>query len=63
MNKDIENKYILEMKKMYEEDKYDVEKIHSMFDYYLIELLKELGYTKIADLYEKVDHEIGFWYA
>ena len=63
MNKDIENKYILEMKKMYEKDKYDVEMIHSMFDYYLIELLKEIGYTKIVDLYEKVENEIGFWYA
>ena len=63
MNKVLENKYILEMKKTYEEDKYDNEKIHGNFDYYLIELLKEIGYTKIADLYEKVDDETGFWYA
>ena len=28
-----------------------------------IELIKELGYKELADLLEKAEEDIGFWYA
>lgn len=63
MNIELEEKYIEKLNKIKEghERYYDNEVIHSQFDALLLELLKELGYQKIVELYEK--EEMNFWYA
>lgn len=54
----IEDKYIEKMKDIVDFGS-DIESDHHNADYILCELLEELGYTKLVDLYYKV-HK---WYA
>ena len=62
-NKEIEEKYIEKIKEIKKQHKkyYDNEVIHSQFDELVLELLKELGYKKIVELYEK--ESVNFWYS
>ena len=41
----------------------DNEMAHSARDNIYDELIRELGYEELADLLEKAEDEIGFWYA
>lgn len=43
--------------------KYDEETAHGLRDNICIELIIELGYEELADLLEKAEGDIGFWYA
>lgn len=62
-NKEIEEKYIKKLNDIKENHKkgYDNEVIHGQFDEVLIELLNELGYKKITEIYEEESE--NFWYA
>lgn len=55
----MEEKYINKLKKIQEEQKYDEEVRHGLEDELLCELLTELGYKKIVELYDSTDK----WYA
>lgn len=48
------------MEEIYEKYKGDNESLHIECDYILIQFLKELGFTKITELYEKLEED--FWY-
>lgn len=66
MNEEIYKKYIEKMNKLNEkyifsESCYDNEAYHADFDDLIIELIKELGYEKIAEGYDKASEY--FWYA
>lgn len=66
MNKEeIIKKYKEEINKIYEYDEKenDNEVEHAMRDDIYTELLTEIGYKELADLLEKVEEDIGFWYA
>ena len=56
-NETIEAKYLPRMRELIDSD--DTEMAHSEADDILIDILKELGFTKLIELYEKV----GKWYA
>lgn len=63
--KDKEKEQIIEKykEKIKEIYKYDEESAHGLRDNICIELIKELGYKELADLLEKAEDDIGFWYA
>ena len=72
MNKEIEQKYLEKIKEinkgLFRLDKYgeedfigDEEAYHGTFDGLLCDLLKELGYEKIVEEYDKASE--WFWYA
>lgn len=62
MNKDeIIKKYKDKIKKIYANSD-DEEIAHGIRDDICIELIKELGYKELADLLEKAEEDIGFWY-
>jgi len=50
---------IKEIYKLY----YDNEMAHGKRDDICIEFIKELGYEELANLLEKAEDDIGFWYA
>lgn len=66
MKEDLKNeiikKYKEKIKEIYEVAD-DRERAHGKRDYICIELIRELGYEELADLLEKAEEEIGFWYA
>lgn len=41
----------------------DEEVAHNIRDNIYRELVEELGYKELADLLEKAEEDIGFWYA
>ena len=41
----------------------DNEVAHSSADALLLEALRDLGFAPIADAWEEISDEIGFWYA
>lgn len=43
-------------------DSCDNERAHSLADGILLEALSELGFSELAEAWEKVS-EVGFWYA
>ena len=59
----LKEKYLDLMNKMIEEYKDDQEILHSSFDGLMMDLLEELGYKEIKDLFMETDKKIGFWYA
>lgn len=59
----LEEKYINDMKKVFEDYKDNNEALHYEYDNYLIAFLKEKGFEKIAKQYEKIRNENMFWYA
>lgn len=66
MNKEeIIKKYKEKINKIYEYDdkNADNEVEHAMRDDIYTQLLTEIGYQELADLLEKVEEDIGFWYA
>ena len=66
MNKEeIIKKYKEKINKIYEYDdkENDNEVEHAMRDDIYTQLLTEIGYKELADLLEKVEEDIGFWYA
>ena len=62
MKDEIIKKYKEKIKEIYKSD-YDNEMAHGKRDDICIELIKELGYKELADLLEKAEEDIGFWYA
>jgi hypothetical protein len=62
MNDKIIEKYKEKIKEIYAYS-YDNETAHAKRDYIYKELVEELGYKELADLLEKVEEDIGFWYA
>ena len=60
MKEKIIKKYKEKIKKLY---KYDNEIAHAERDTIYKELVEELGYKELADLLEKAEEDIGFWYA
>ena len=59
--KEINDKYIYTTLKRKEESCNDEEEYHKIMDNLLVELIKELGYEKVAELYEKASE--WFWYS
>ena len=59
---EIQNKYVEKIKEIYAYVD-DNEVAHARRDAILIELIKELGYDELAKLFDKVEDDIGFWYA
>lgn len=53
-------KYKKKIKEIY---KYDEETAHGLRDNIYRDLVEELGYKELADLLEKAEDDIGFWYA
>jgi hypothetical protein len=41
----------------------DSESVHNLADNLLLEALKELGFGQIADTWDGVKEDVGFWYA
>ena len=62
MNDKIIKKYKEKIKEIYAYS-YDNETAHTKRDYIYKELVEELGYKELADLLEKTEEDIGFWYA
>ena len=62
MNKEIIEKYKEKIKEIYAHSS-DREVAHGIRDNIYRELLEELGYKELADLLEKAEEDIGFWYA
>ncbi len=62
MNEEILKKYKEKIKEIYNFS-YDEETAHSIRDNIYRDLVEELGYKELADLLEKVEEDIGFWYA
>lgn len=60
MKEKIIKKYKEKIKELY---KYDNEIAHAERDNIYKELVEELGYKELADLLEKAEEDIGFWYA
>ena len=60
--KQIIEKYKEKIKEIYE-FQYDEESAHSLRDKIYRDLVEELGYKELADLLEKAEEDIGFWYA
>lgn len=60
MKEKIIKKYKEKIKELY---KYDNEIAHTERDTIYKELVEELGYKELADLLEKAEEDIGFWYA
>ena len=58
VKEDIESRYVIIMKMIQETHKGDVEHAHVTADKYLCNLLKELGYDRVVDEYEKIEK----WY-
>lgn len=44
-------------------DRYDPEAQHSTADLLLVEYLREIGETEIADAFEKARGQVPFWYS
>lgn len=60
MNKKLKNKYIEEMKKAkVSGENYEIAEAHRKADHVLCDLLNELGYEELIDLYFSVEK----WYA
>lgn len=62
MKKEIIKKYKEMIKQIYEFSD-DEEVAHNIRDNIYRELVEELGYKELADLLEKAEEDIGFWYA
>lgn len=62
MKEEIIKKYKEMIKQIYEFSN-DEEVAHNIRDNIYRELVEELGYKELADLLEKAEEEIGFWYA
>ena len=62
MKEDIIEKYKNKIKEIYKHSA-DNEMAHGIRDEICIELIKELGYEELAELLDKAEKEIGFWYA
>lgn len=62
MKDEIIKKYKEKIKKIYEYS-LDEETAHGIRDDIYRELVEELGYKELADLLEKAEKDIGFWYA
>ena len=66
MKEDLKNeiikKYKEKIKEIYEVAD-DNEMAHGKRDDICMELIRELGYEELADLLEKAEEEIVFWYA
>ena len=41
----------------------DREKAHEIRDKICLQLIRELGYSELANLLEKSEEDLGFWYA
>lgn len=65
--KDKEKEQIIEKYKRIIEEIYeykdDEETAHNLRDNIYRDLVEELGYKELADLLEKAEEDIGFWYA
>lgn len=59
---EIIEKYKEKIKEIYEFSD-DEETAHNLRDNIYRDLVEELGYKELADLLEKAEEEIGFWYA
>ena len=59
---EIIEKYKKKIKEIYEFSD-DEEVAHNLRDNIYRDLVEELGYKELADLLEKAEEEIGFWYA
>lgn len=62
MKDEIIKKYKEKIKRIYEYS-LDEERAHVIRDDIYRELVEELGYKELADLLEKAEKDIGFWYA
>ena len=62
MKDEIIKKYKEMIKQIYEFSN-DEEAAHNIRDNIYRELVEELGYKELADLLEKAEEDIGFWYA
>lgn len=62
MKDEIIKKYKEKIKELYKYDN-DNESAHAERDNIYRELVEELGYKELADLLEKAEENIGFWYA
>lgn len=62
MKDEIIKKYKEKIKQIYEFSN-DNEEAHCIRDSICIGLIEELGYKELADLLEKAEEDIGFWYA
>ena len=51
------------LNKLKECDHGDSEAAHCDADMILIELLKEIGYTEVAEEWERLQNTLPFWYA
>ena len=66
MNDEIKEQIIEKYKKKIEEIyewQCDEETAHSKRDNIYRDLVEELGYKELADLLEKAEEDIGFWYS
>ena len=41
----------------------DPESAHGFADQYLVDFLKNAGFTRVAEAYERAEKRVGFWYA
>ena len=62
IREEIIKKYKERIKEIYDYSN-DNEMAHGKRDDICIELIKELGYEELANLLEKAEEDIGFWYA
>lgn len=62
MKDEIIKKYKEKIKRIYEFSD-DEETAHNIRDNIYRDLVEELGYKELADSLEKVEEDIGFWYA
>lgn len=62
MKDEIIKKYKEKIKRIYKYSN-DEEVAHNIRDNIYRDLVEELGYKELADLLEKAEEDIGFWYA
>lgn len=63
VEEDLEEKYVKEMQKTYNDYKDDTEYLHIKYDDYLLRFLEEKGFNKIVKQFEDIDDEVRFWYS
>ena len=61
IDKELEKKYINHLIDAHNNNLTDNENRHLEADYVLLDFIKELGYTKVAEKWEEISD--GFWYA